>query len=96
MPCMFDVKVVPNAGKIGCLLDKFGKLKFFLKSPAQDGKANKELIKLIAKALRVPQNSISIVRGATGRNKTIRIEYDITFDKLLIGLGIDIQTDIFE
>ena len=40
----------------------------------EDGKANKALIQLIAKWLRVPKSSISIQSGETARKKILRIE----------------------
>ncbi len=35
------------------------------------GKANEAVIRLLAKAWRVPKTSLSVVSGATGRRKTI-------------------------
>lgn len=59
-------------------------------SPPEDGKANKALILLIAKKLRVPKSSISIVSGETARKKILRIEGDpedlgLKLDALLKG-----------
>jgi hypothetical protein len=54
------VKVKPNAKqqKIEELAD--GSLNVHLKSPPLDGKANEELIKLLAKDFDVPKSSIRI------------------------------------
>jgi uncharacterized protein (TIGR00251 family) len=54
------VKVKPNAKqqKIEELAD--GSLNVHLKSPPVDGKANEELIKLLAKDFDVPKSSIRI------------------------------------
>ena len=41
---------------------------------AEDGKANTALRKLLAKEWRVAASRIEVVRGATGRRKTLRIE----------------------
>ena len=38
-----------------------------------DGKANEALIKLLSKEFGVPKSAIKIVKGETGRNKTISI-----------------------
>lgn len=39
-----------------------------------DGAANAELIAFLARALGVAKRDISIVRGATGRRKTVTVE----------------------
>jgi uncharacterized protein (TIGR00251 family) len=68
------VKVKPNAKqqKIEDLAD--GSLNVHLKSPPVDGKANEELIKLLAKKFDVPKSSIRIKSGATSRQKLIEID----------------------
>ncbi len=68
------VKVKPNAKqqKIEELAD--GSLNIHLKSPPLDGKANEELIKLLAKKFAVPKSSIRIKSGATSRQKLIEID----------------------
>lgn len=45
-----------------------------LKSPPVDGKANKELIALVAEHFGCAKSAISIKAGASGRMKLIRIE----------------------
>lgn len=47
-----------------------------LKSSPIEGKANAELIKLLAKFLKVPQSSIQIKLGHTSRFKRIEINQD--------------------
>ena len=49
------------------------RLKVRLAAPPVDGAANKELEKLLAKALDVPRSSVEVVRGLSGRSKTVRI-----------------------
>jgi uncharacterized protein (TIGR00251 family) len=44
-----------------------------LKSPAQDGKANQELIKVLSKHFKIPQRNITIKRGATSSRKLIEL-----------------------
>ncbi len=39
----------------------------------EDGKANKAVIALLAKALGVPKSALSVAQGATARDKLIRI-----------------------
>lgn len=95
MGFMIDIKVVPSSGKSECKLDKNGMLKCYLKSPPENGKANKELVKMLAKAIGAPQDEVFIVSGEASRNKRIKIEQNITFDQLLEKLGIDKQLGLF-
>ena len=44
-----------------------------LKSPPADGKANRELIALVARHFGCPKSSVSIKSGASGRMKWIKI-----------------------
>ncbi|MGD8515062.1 MAG: DUF167 family protein [Granulosicoccaceae bacterium] len=48
-------------------------LKIRLTAPPVDGKANAALLKFLAKTFAVPQSSIIIETGQTGRNKRLRI-----------------------
>lgn len=88
------VKVVPSSGKNQWVLDKSGTIKCYLKSPAERGLANQELIRLFAKALGTTQNDVEIMAGATVRTKRIKIGSDITFEQLLAKLGIERQQSL--
>ena len=50
-----------------------GKLKVRLTSPPIDGAANEALVALLAEQLALPKRQITIVRGASGRQKTVEI-----------------------
>lgn len=95
MAFMFDVKAFPSSGRKGWIIDKSGNLKCYLKSPAEQGKANNELIKSLAKGLGVSQNLISIISGATSQKKRIKVDMDLTFNQFLELMGIDWQIDMF-
>jgi len=49
-------------------------LKARLTAPPVDGAANEALIALLADQLTLPRRAISIVRGATSRQKVVNIE----------------------
>ncbi len=49
-------------------------LKVAVTAPPEGGKANKALIKLLAKAWRLPKTTISVKKGAKNRMKTLFIE----------------------
>lgn len=92
---IIEVKVVPSSGKSTCILDKSGRLKCYLKSPPERNEANTELIKLFAKALKITQNEVEIVSGATSRTKKLKILKSITEDDVLAHLGIQRQLSVW-
>jgi uncharacterized protein len=51
-----------------------GELLVHVKEPAQDGKANAAIIKLLAKYYETTQANIKIVRGHTSKTKLIEIQ----------------------
>lgn len=69
----FDVQVVPRASR-----DRLGpvhgdRLKVQLTAPPVDGAANEALVALLARALGRRRDEVRIVRGRTGRRKTVRV-----------------------
>ena len=74
------LKVTPKASssKIGGLVaDSEGNmhLKVYVTTVPEKGKANKAVIELLAKELKVPKSSISIVAGETDSYKTVRVTH---------------------
>ena len=53
---------------------KDGRLRIRTTAPPTDGRANKDVIRQLAKAFKIPPSRITLKRGATGRNKTFVIE----------------------
>ena len=70
---VLNLRIVPRASKneIGEILDNA--LKIRLQAPPVEGKANKALVKFLAKTLGIPARNITILSGETGRNKRILI-----------------------
>lgn len=66
--------VTPKAAKSQIKGERNGALAVALAAPPVEGKANKELIKFLAKTLKVPPSRISIIRGEKGRTKLVFIE----------------------
>lgn len=91
MALIIEIKVVPLSGKARFELDKQGHLKCFLKSAPEKGAANKELIKLLSKELKIPQNDVEIVSGLTLRKKRIKLHRAITFESFCQKLGLSHQ-----
>ena len=50
------------------------RLRLRLAAPPVDGKANAELLRFLAEAFGVPLRQVVLVRGATSRRKSVRIE----------------------
>jgi uncharacterized protein (TIGR00251 family) len=69
-----QVKVKPSA-RISVLTEESpGAWCAHLKSPPVDGKANEELIALVAKQFGCSKSAVSIKSGSSGRTKLVRIE----------------------
>ena len=71
------VKVKPNSKQQKIEEQADGTLTVYLKSPPVDGKANEELIKLLAEKFNVPKSQVKIKLGATSRQKLVEIETDV-------------------
>jgi uncharacterized protein (TIGR00251 family) len=69
----FDVLVTPRASRerVGPVVD--GRLKVAVTAPPVEGEANAAVCALLARALGVPKSAVSVVRGDTGRRKTVRV-----------------------
>lgn len=70
---IIQVKVKPNARSSSLEESGSGPWLARLKSPPVDGKANKELVILIARHFGCPKSAVSIKSGASGRMKLVTI-----------------------
>ncbi len=95
MSLIINIKVIPASGRQKFFLDKSDKLKCYLKSPPVKGKANEELIKLISKKLGLNRDNIQILLGTKDRNKKIKIETGLSYDEVILKLGVEKQLKIF-
>jgi uncharacterized protein (TIGR00251 family) len=68
------VKVKPNARVSILETTEAGGWIARLKSPPVDGRANAELIALVARHFECPKSAVSIRSGASGRMKLVRID----------------------
>ncbi len=68
----FAVHVVPRAAKSEIIGQHDGALKVRLAAPPVEGAANRELIRVLAKFLKLPQNAIEIVSGCNSKRKIVR------------------------
>jgi uncharacterized protein len=70
---LLKIRVVPRASRSEIVGEHDGALRIRIAAPPVDDAANTELVKLLAKALRVARSSIEIVSGHTSKTKQIRI-----------------------
>ena len=68
------IKVKPNARASALLPQPDGSWLAQLKSPPVDGKANQELIALVAAHFGCPRSSVTLRSGATGRLKRVQVD----------------------
>ncbi len=66
------VRVIPRSSRNAIEWDQ-GVLKARITAPPVDGAANDALIALLAERLGLPRRLISVVHGATGRQKIVEI-----------------------
>jgi uncharacterized protein len=71
-----QVKVKPNSKQQSITEEADGSLTIQLKAPPVEGKANDELIKLLAKKYQVPKSKIAIQLGASSKMKLVDIDLD--------------------
>lgn len=74
MPKLLTIKVKPNTRR--SLLEELpdGTWQAALKSPPVDGKANEELIALVAEHFACRKSAVTIQRGQSGRLKRVKVE----------------------
>ena len=70
----FTVRVVPRASRTEIAGEHDGALRVKLAASPVDGAANRQLVRLLAKTFKLPQNAVEIVAGSTSKQKTVRID----------------------
>ena len=70
---IIQVKVKPNSRASRLEQQEDGSWRAELKSPPVDGKANEELIVLVANHFKCRKSDVSIKSGASNRTKLVRI-----------------------
>lgn len=72
--CIIACKVIPKAHKSEVVGWDAGVLKVRLAAVPEKGKANDELIRLLADQLGIAKSRITLISGDTSRQKRVRIE----------------------
>jgi len=70
---ILNIRVIPKASR-NLIKKENDSLKAYLTQPAHHGLANKQLIELLARHLKVKKYQIKIIKGEKSRNKVIEID----------------------
>ena len=68
-----DIAVKPRSSREGVGPIQGDRLYVAVNAPPVDGKANEVVVRVLAQAFKVARSAVVIVRGETGRKKTVRI-----------------------
>jgi uncharacterized protein (TIGR00251 family) len=71
--CLLDVRAQPGAKRSGVVGTWNGHLKVAVRAPAEDGRANAEVLEVLARALGLKGAALELVRGERARLKRVRI-----------------------
>ncbi len=71
---LLNVHVQPGAKRTELAGLHGDRLKVRLTAPPVDGKANKALLAFVAKTWDRPKSAVTLIRGQTSRQKTLKIE----------------------
>ena len=70
---MIDIAVKPRSSREGVGPVHADRLVVAVNAPPVDGKANEAVVRVLAATFGIARSSVSIVRGETGRKKTVRL-----------------------
>lgn len=70
----FTVRAQPRASKSVIVGEIEGALKIKLAAPPVEGAANEELIRFLAQVFVLPRRAVTILSGATAKNKIVRLD----------------------
>jgi len=68
-----SLRVTPRASRNAIAVSPDG-LRVSVTAPPEDGKANRAVVKLLAAALGVAKSRLTLLRGASARDKTFRLD----------------------
>ena len=71
---LLEVLVQPRASRTRAVGEHGGRLKIQVTAPPVEGEANAALVEFVAGALGVRKSAVLVLRGDTGRRKTLRVD----------------------
>jgi len=83
---LIAVKVVPRAGKDEIVGWLEGALKIRIQAPPEDGRANRALEELLAEALGLKKNAVTVAAGWSSSRKRVEV-VGLTRDEIVRRLG---------
>jgi uncharacterized protein (TIGR00251 family) len=72
--CVLEFKVIPGASKTEFADLESEMIRVRVAAPPEKGKANKELIRFIAKSLGIPKANVVLLSGETSRRKRVLVK----------------------
>ena len=69
-----EIRVIPRASRTRVDGERAGAILIRLAAPPVDGAANDALIAFLAETLDLPRRNITLVAGASSRNKRVKID----------------------
>lgn len=76
---VLQLRVTPKASRNQLILEPGNGdapyIKAYVTAVPEDGKANKAVIALLSKALKMPKSSFEIIKGEASRDKVIKLKY---------------------
>ena len=73
MSLVLRVRVIPRARSNALTRDAAGSLRARLTAPPVEGAANRALVELLARRLRLKRGDLEVVQGARGRDKLVAV-----------------------
>ncbi len=68
---LLDLKVVPGSSRQALVGPYDGRLKLAVRGAPEKGRANRDVVKLLARELQLPRKAVTIVSGETSVEKTV-------------------------
>ena len=70
---VIDIAAKPRSSREGVGPVQGDRLVVAVNAPPVEGKANDAVVRVLARTFGVPRSAVTIVRGETGRKKTVRL-----------------------
>ncbi len=71
---MLSVRVTPKASRNAVVVEEEQVVRVYVTTVPEGGKATKDVIKILAKAMGRAKSTLTLVRGETSRDKVFRVE----------------------
>jgi len=80
---VINVKVEPRSSRSGIVGPYGDAIKVKLTSPPVEGKANRELVEVLAKNLGIAKKNVEIISGKSSKNKIVKLYGIKSIDDLI-------------